>query len=479
MPRVSTYFGLGRTQATLEFVDVEVDSDVPLFIDPGAIRLLNTSLASECSSLVQSFFQRVLDAMQSGNHKQAMELLSTLNEKNETRLGFSSGGAHGHGMGSGLAEALHSRLLHSRAVTTGLLQDLEETALFVPGIDRDIISDIVTNIIFGSLVTFTSDMCTKYGIPTTSGVAFYRWDRRNGWTQATGQLPVIKGKALVLVPRAFVRRRRNIFDAHGYYSLYVLPYLQQQHLDANTELVRVLKSGEVRPPTKRALKDRHPGVKQTNVEFTEENPDLLNDYRRDAAEAFNPIGQSELAGGSESDEVDFDFLLQEVTSCSAGAADASKYQRAVEQLLTALFYPALDNPKLEQHLNSGRKRIDIDYENQATYGFFHWMHDVNKVHCSYVPVECKNYTEDPKNPELDQLLGRFSTQRGKFGILCYRTSDNKDLVNQRCRDAIHAGQGYILALDDEDLAALVKERKLLPDGQEFIFLRERFRNLVS
>ncbi len=187
----------------------------------------------------------------------------------------------------------------------------------------------------------------------------------------------------------------------------------------------------------------------------------------------------ELASGTGSAELDFDILLGRVLDCVPGRADAGRYQRAVEQLLTALFYPALDNPKLEQHLNAGRKRVDIDYENQATRGFFHWMHDVNKVHCSYVPVECKNYNEDPANPELDQLLGRFSTQRGSFGILCYRTSNDKHLVNQRCRDAINAGRGYILALDDEDLKVLVKERKQLPDGQDFIFLRECFRDLVS
>jgi hypothetical protein len=251
-------------------------------------------MAQESSSLIQSFFQRVLEAMQQGDHQRARELLSTLNELNETRLGYSTSGTRGRGMGSGLAAVLHGRLQTSRAVQTGLLQDLEETALFVPGIDRDVISDIVTNIIFGPLVDFTTTMCQKYDIETNPGIAYYRWDRRHGWTAESADLPVAAGRPLVMVPRAFVRRRRNVFDAKGYYDHYILPYLQQQHLDANSGLVRILTRGAVRPPTKKSLKALHPNVKQTNTEFTQENPNVLEQYRDAAREQFEPIGQHDL-----------------------------------------------------------------------------------------------------------------------------------------------------------------------------------------
>lgn len=45
--RVSQHFKLGKDQASLEFVDVDVRDDVPLFIDPSAIRMLGTSLSKE------------------------------------------------------------------------------------------------------------------------------------------------------------------------------------------------------------------------------------------------------------------------------------------------------------------------------------------------------------------------------------------------------------------------------------------------
>jgi len=40
---VSKYFKLGRGQATLDFLDVHVDKDVPVFVSPSALRGLKTA----------------------------------------------------------------------------------------------------------------------------------------------------------------------------------------------------------------------------------------------------------------------------------------------------------------------------------------------------------------------------------------------------------------------------------------------------
>ena len=54
--RVSKEFDLGRSQSELEFVDVELAGDTPLFVDPRALRLHDSEWASECVALVQIFF---------------------------------------------------------------------------------------------------------------------------------------------------------------------------------------------------------------------------------------------------------------------------------------------------------------------------------------------------------------------------------------------------------------------------------------
>lgn len=40
--RVSEYFGLNRSQAYLDFVDVPLDTDLAVFLEPGAIKALQS-----------------------------------------------------------------------------------------------------------------------------------------------------------------------------------------------------------------------------------------------------------------------------------------------------------------------------------------------------------------------------------------------------------------------------------------------------
>ena len=86
------------------------------------------------------------------------------------------------------------------------------------------------------------------------------------------------------------------------------------------------------------------------------------------------------------------------------------------------------NPKKGQEINEGRKRIDIMYTNAAQDGFFHRVMTAPQIAALKIPVECKNYTKDAENPEVDQLTGRFAPNRGWMGFLLYRSTMNYDLL---------------------------------------------------
>jgi hypothetical protein len=116
----------------------------------------------------------------------------------------------------------------------------------------------------------------------------------------------------------------------------------------------------------------------------------------------------------------------------------------------------LASPKKEQPVNDGRKRIDILFRNASDDGFFSRLVHFHKVHCPYVHVECKNYSEDPANPELDQLTGRFSRRRGMFGILvCRSVADPKRLL-KRLQDIAKQTEGVVIVLDDSDICRLIE-----------------------
>ena len=113
---------------------------------------------------------------------------------------------------------------------------------------------------------------------------------------------------------------------------------------------------------------------------------------------------------------------------------------------------------VEQQIHSGRKRIDVTFDNGATGGFFSALANQSRIPCRYVFGECKNYGRDVGNPEVDQLSGRFSINSGQFGLLLCRSVENMDLLLERCRDTLRDGRGLIIPLVDDDLVDGLRER---------------------
>ena len=168
--RISDYFKLDRGQAELDFVNVDLGRDSPFFVDPSTLRHMSDNWARECVALLQSFFDRVLADIKAGRHEHARGLLYELAEPNETRLGISAGPPQGRGVDVGIAYKMWEALSGSTAATTGLLEDLEDTGLLIPGIGDDIVSNIVTNVIRGPFIRYTQGVCEFYGIPMQAKV---------------------------------------------------------------------------------------------------------------------------------------------------------------------------------------------------------------------------------------------------------------------------------------------------------------------
>lgn len=138
--RVSVYFKLGRSQGELDFVDVDTRKDTQLFIDPRALDWIETSWGDECASLIDDFFETLLREIQAGRHELARQLIAQMGEPNETHLGYSSRESAGRGVGIGNAAKIYKSLAGSKAITSGLVTQLEETALMIKGVDRDLVS---------------------------------------------------------------------------------------------------------------------------------------------------------------------------------------------------------------------------------------------------------------------------------------------------------------------------------------------------
>jgi hypothetical protein len=476
--RVSDCFDIGLGQPALDFVNVDVARDARLFVDPRALRLLPTRWGSESVSLIQNFFSHIIDLIGDSKRDEALSLLEQLREPNETHLGLSSKESRGYALGPGSAELIYDALAESEAVKTGLIEDLEESALVVERIGFDIISDIATNIIRGPLIEYTQQQADLLRIPLEQQDSGPMWDPDGKWFSSLQDLPRAGGRKLLLVPKTIVRAKLH-YNADDYFNNYVLNFLQEEEISRGTELVRLLRNGR-RRVDKKALRAKYGQGKRTATRITLQHPEILSEYRRTrGGEPPRPYSHEELLErtGEKPATVAWAALLKAVTDVRPGNAGATRYHKAARALLTAALHPWLTMPVREAEIHDGRKRIDIVYTNTAKEGFFDWFADHQPA--MTVPVECKNYSSDPENPELDQLVGRLSPRRGRLGLLVCRSFRDKQLFMKRCRDTAHDEHGFVIPLDDEDLKVLADRRRNDDFAAISRLFRERYDFLVS
>lgn len=453
--RFSEHFNLGLTQPYLDFVDIKLDTDLPVFLDPSAIKALNSPWGNELASLLQTFFEEVLTLIRAGDNQKAQNLLASLNERNEFHLGYSVNESRGHGFGSGSAKSVWGALSQSAAVRTGLLKDLEDTALLIPGIGTDMISDAICNILRGPLIRYTQDMCNYYGVPLTPDVdSGPIWNAEKGrWDTGMVPLPVTPFGKVILVPKILVRQRLG-YKFDEYYRHFLLPQMQQEHLSARSDLVEVLSSGRERV-TKKALMARFGKDKLAAVRETQVRPRVLDEYREyKAAKVSEPLTHEQFSEVEGNELPDLSSLISQLKALVPGRDDADRYEKVIEKIFSVVFYPSLCNPKKQTELHQGRKRVDLTYTNEAKSGFFSWL---SLHYCApLIFVECKNYGKELGNPEIDQLSSRFSPSRGQVGILVCRSIQDRQLLLQRCKDTAQDRRGFMMVLDDEDVEELVR-----------------------
>src|SRR3954452_24401071 len=121
--RFSEAFQLHKTQAALDFVDIDLNTDSRLFVDPFALSIRKDEWSFRCTQHIVSFFQTAIDAIHTGDHERAKQVLTNLSEPNETRLGMSKDKPSGRGVSGKQALDLYDALVESEAAKTGVLSE--------------------------------------------------------------------------------------------------------------------------------------------------------------------------------------------------------------------------------------------------------------------------------------------------------------------------------------------------------------------
>ncbi|MCV7230643.1 hypothetical protein [Mycolicibacterium komossense] len=290
MARVTEYFGIN---SDVPFVDVHVDRDNDIYLDPSAIRNDQSPLGAAANNRLTTLFERVVAAARSNTpqeHAIGRELLRHLHEPNETRLGMSVGEPRGRAFGDKLAEEFWQELRVNPACQDAAIRRLEDTRLCLKFVGNDRISDMTTRIIFDVLAKFTTDMMTAYpalkaGAQTAESDV---WVPDEGqWQGRTITLPFATNKQLLLVPQPWVSKWTLMYPDQ-FYNLYSTQAIQDEQTTFNEKGRRV-------KPSKEAIKKQNPDKKPLNSAKAAEyitaadGRDLIGEYRSKVDIEFEPL----------------------------------------------------------------------------------------------------------------------------------------------------------------------------------------------
>lgn len=449
--KISEIYKLNKNQYQLDFVDIDVDTDIPLFLDSNLIRNSEGQFYQQMKNTMDCFFKDLINLLKNSLFEKAKVMCGHLGEVNETHLGLSKAESRGRGVGPINSEKIVLALMNNDAVIGGYLENIEDLRVLVEGFDKDMLSDMLTNILKKHLIDYTKEQCDLYNIPLTSSVPTGAyWNAiKHKWETIYESRLIINGKPVILVPKKIVS-----FCLEGssdkYRQHFVLNFLQDMNIENHTILVQKRKKTDELFVTKKSIIETEPPMnKEYLTSFTINHPEVLRRFKENNKENIKSLN-GDLFNNINANEI-CQILVDSLKEIKAGAEEASKFHDLMVGIFEFLLYPNLTNPVKETPINEGRKRIDIRFDNSSSEGVFTWIPEKAHIPCPYVFFECKNYSKDVANPELDQMIGRFSTRRGKVGVISCRNIDNENLFIKRCNDSYKDDQGLIIPITDSDI----------------------------
>lgn len=217
---LSDYLGAGvKGHYHFDFIDICLDSDNRLFIDPCMLEGANDPWSRNATFVMRTFFDRLFEELRAGILS-GSTLLWHATEQNATKLGYGNG-ENGKGKtAEGFWESIRelSQLVH--AVPT--ICRAQDIPVLVHGFAEDCMSDLLTNILHEPLNSFTYEQMLSWGCPPQGIKRIWTFDAiQADWIQVDRPCWFYRGKEVLLVPK-WVVRGNYLFKAHQYlYSIII------------------------------------------------------------------------------------------------------------------------------------------------------------------------------------------------------------------------------------------------------------------
>jgi len=274
----------------IEFVDIPLNTDVPLYIDPALLAAGTDVYAKSAWKSVQSFFYLLFDYCSKENFQGISDLLPHVGESNETHLGLSRKYPVGKGASKKILLPILRDMIEKGLFTKRFIQEPNDLLVFAPNFSEDRMSDVIFNIIRDIACIFTIEQCVKHGIPldTEYGYSRYHWRPiSRSWGVNEWPIPLdTRGHPVVLLPKTIVSKS-YLYRASWYLQHFVLSYRQKVHFDAKSHLCHETLDSKgnfsIKPPYKKEIRQEEVNgrvIKDYISEVTLSHPQLIEDFRK-------------------------------------------------------------------------------------------------------------------------------------------------------------------------------------------------------
>jgi hypothetical protein len=444
--RFQEVFGLGFTQAEVDFVIPDLNTDLPLCIDPFLLYKSKDPSLLELHQRLLSIFAQGVEFYRLGRRAD-LDRLITFPEVNEVGLGYSEGQIRGSGLGVQLNRLLADTLAASPALQERGLRHVEELQLVAIGVGADRISDITANVLKAYLIEYTQRQAGIWKIPLTSTLPVAHVFDFEGWEWSDGyfDLPLnpVSNRPILLVPRRIVR---------------LLPWINYD--DYFRSDFRLFLN-----PSTRSKMPRYPGMPQRErvavaktevVKLTRENTTVLNQYIGRKERQAN-LAQPALTQDLESDPREAgEALIGRLQAIPTGQPAAAVYQQAVFEIINYLFEPELTDGGMEVKTYLGTERRDIVYTNEAESSFWGFVRD--RYNGLFLMFEVKN-TSNLELDHINQTAAYLGVRIGMLGYIITRTRPGDNIIRKTYsvfNDTPGIPRKTVLILSDEDLISMIR-----------------------
>lgn len=264
---VSEYIGIQkRGHQHFDFVDVRLNQDNRLFLDPCQIELGQDDWCKNAAATMQKFFDCLFSAIRNGT-LHTSNLLSHAHEQNATKLGYGNG-QNGKGKtAAGLFDSLSPLFTLVHEIPT--IAKPEDIPLLVQKFAEDNLSDLLTNILHDELYQFTAEQMALYGCPPQDDITYYTFDAKTcTWIKVKRRGWIYNGKELLLVPKSIVRKR-YLFNPKQYLSLIIVERMMEIYDITDMRKVDVIDN--IPKPSKDWLYEKV-------ISFSKNHPEALAKY---------------------------------------------------------------------------------------------------------------------------------------------------------------------------------------------------------